>query len=323
MSIHMATTLKPAQIDIAGLVSTASGNLLQAKPDGLYAALQAAPNLQNQYVSSSIGNDTNAGTRAAPLKTIWQAINNLPDNTSGTIWLLESDTFPMKVPSDPAWGATVSNFGSQIGTGNRTINFRPYGAFTDSYAGKEVNVTNFYSWILPALPRPTLEFGHFVFNGKPVGNVFMLGSAAGGYISLWGCNIAWTAAARAATTAAGTPWASAGYQWLLDCANVSIMGCTLPGPILTSGGATLNHVVRMLGTVALWNTSVPAGATPWATLGAVTKLTILDSGTMTDNTGATYTPVQNTSATNLGTRMSGIARDANNVPRNILSNTIL
>lgn len=319
----MATTLKPNQIDIAGLVSTASGNLLQAKPDGLYAALQAAPNLQNQYVSSSTGNDSWDGTRGTPLKTVWQAINNLPDNTSGTIWLLESDVFPMKLPGDPAWGSTVSNYGGQFGTGNRTITFRPYGAFTDSFNGKEVNVTNFYSWALPALPRPTLEFGHFVYSGRPVGNAFMLGSSAGGFVSLWGCNIAWTAAARAATTASGQPWASAGYQWLLDCANVSIMGCTLPAPILNSGGGTLNHTVRMLGTVSLWNSSVPAGSTPWATLGAVTKLTILDSGTMTDNTGYSAAALSNTSAVNLGTRMSGIVRDTNGVPRNILSNTIL
>lgn len=321
----MATTLKAPQIDVAGLVSPAAGNLLQVKPDGgLYAALQAAPNLQNQYVSSSTGNDANDGTRANPLKTIWMAINKLPDNTSGTIWLLEGDTFPMRLPTDPAsWGASVTDFGNVIGTGNRNVNIRPYGPFIDSYAGKEVNTTNFYPWILPGLPRPTLEFGHYLFNGRPAGNVLMLGSSGGGYCSLWGCNIVWTAAARSLSTSSGVPWAAGGYQWLLDCANTSIMGCTLPSPILNSGGNTLNHVVRIVGNCSLWNTTIAAGAQPWATIGSASKVTLLDSGTMTDNTGATYTPLANSSGTNLGTRISGLVRDGQGVPRNILANTIL
>lgn len=324
MSIRMATTLKPNQIDVAGLVSTANGNLIQVRPDGLYAALQAAPNLQNQYVSSSTGNDSNDGTRASPLKTVWQAINNLPDDTSGTIWLLEGDTFPMRTPSDPAtWGATVSNFGGYIGSGNRTITYRPYGPFTDSYAGKDTNTVNFYSWLLQGLPRPILEFGHYVFNGRPVGNVFALGSASGGYVALYGVTVQWTPAARAAATAAGQPWAAGGYQWVLDCVNCSIMGCNLPAPILTSGGATLNNTIRLLGTVALWNSSLPAGSTTWATLGAVSKLTILESGTMTDSTGTTHTPLANSSTVNLGSRIAGLSRDANGVPRNIMANAVL
>lgn len=324
MSIHMATTLKPAQIDIAGLVSTATGNLLQVKADGLYAALEAAPNLQNQYVSSSTGNDANAGTRAAPLKTLYQAINNLPDNTSGTIWLLEGDTFPMRVPGDSAtWGATQTTFGNVISTGNRTVNIRPYGPQADSYAGKDTNVTNFYSWLIPGYNRPTLEFGHYMFSGRPVGNVLILGSSSSGYCSLWGVNVVWTAAARAASTAANQSWAAGGYQWVLDAQNTSIMGCNLPAPILNSGGATLTSVMRFVGTVALWNTTIPAGSTTWATMGSVTKLTLLDSGTMTDNTGATYASNPQTTSTNIGSRILGLTRDANGVPRNILTNAIL
>ena len=122
MSKLMATTIKPTQIDINSLVSTSEGNLIQVRADGLYAALAAAPNLQNQYVSSSTGNDNNDGTRASPLKTITAALNRLPENTTGTIWLLEGDVFPMRRPWDPTtWGTTITDFGSPIGSGRRGI----------------------------------------------------------------------------------------------------------------------------------------------------------------------------------------------------------
>lgn len=320
----MATIIKPAQIDMTSLVSTAEGNLLQVKPDGLYAALAAAPNLQNQYVSSSTGDDNNDGTRAAPLKTILQAIGRLPDNTSGTIWLLEGDVFPIRAPGDPTtWGATVTNFGRPVGSGRRSITMRPYGPVTDSYAGKETNTANFYTWTLPNMNRPVLEFGHYVYNGRPVGSVFVAGDSTGGTCNIYGCELRWTAAARSLATSTGQAWASAGYGWILDVANGALMGCVLPAPILNSGGNTLNYVSRLIGTATFWNTSVPAGTQPWVVLGSVSKLTFLDSGTMTDNTGATYTPIPNSSQTNINTRLAGVARDTNGTPRNILSNAVI
>lgn len=320
----MATTIKPTQIDVASLVSTAEGNLIQVKPDGLYAALAAAPNLQNQYVSSSTGNDANAGTRAAPLKTLFEAIARLPENTSGTIWLLEGDVFPMRRPGDPtSWGATISDFGGPIGSGRRGITIRPYGPHTDSFFGKDTNAANFYAWLIPNFNRPILEFGHYVYNGRPVGSAFITGDGSGGSCNVWGCELRWTAAARSLATSTGQPWMSAGYGWILDLNNSSVMGCILPAPILNSGGATLNHVVRHVGTTQFWNTSVPAGSAPWAVIGMVSKITFLDSGTMTDNTGATYTPLVNSCLTNFGTRLAGVVRDGNGTPRNVLSNSVI
>lgn len=324
MSKLMATTIKPTQIDMNSLVSTAEGNLIQVKPDGLYAALAAAPNLQNQYVSSSTGSDTNPGTRAAPLKTLFQAITNLPENTAGTIWLLEGDVFPIRPWDAPTtWGATVTNFGQPIGTGRRTVSIRPYGPQTDSYAGKDVNSSNFYSWLIPSLNRPILEFGHYVFNGRPVGSVFIAGDGTGGSCNIWGCELRWTAAARAMATSTGQPWMSGGYGWILDLNNCAVMGCILPAPILNSGGATLNHVVRHVGTASFWNSTIPAGSTPWAVMGQVSKVTFLDSVQMVDNTGTTYTPLANTTLTNYGTRLAGVVRDSNGTPRNILSNSVI
>lgn len=320
----MATTLKPNQIDMASLVSTANGNLIQVKPDGLYAALAAAPNLQNQYVSSSTGNDANDGTRASPLKTLVRAIEKLPNNTSGNIWLLEGDVFPIRGSGDPTtWGTTINYFGTPIGTGSRVVTIYPYGPQTDSYAGLEVNAVNFYSWLIPSLNRPVLEFGHYVYNGKPVGSVFIAGDGGGGTCNIRGCIVRWTPEARALATATGSPWACGGYQWPLDFANIQIMGCILPAPILNSSGNSLNNVVRFVGTSQVWNTSIPAAATTWATVGSVSKVTFLDSGTMTDKNGTTYPVVPNSTLTNAGARISGITRDGAGTPRNIISNAIL
>lgn len=324
MSIQMATTLKPTQIDMASLVSTVNGNLIQLKPDGLYAALAAAPNLQTQYVSSSTGNDNNDGTRAAPLKTLLRAIERLPDNTSGNILLLEGDVFPIRGSGDPTtWGAPIGHFGQPISTSSRVITIYPYGPQTDSYAGLEVNATNFYSWLIPGLNRPILEFGHYVFNGKAVGSVFIAGNGSGGTCNIRGCILRWTPEARALATSTGLPWSSAGYQWILDMNNIQLMGCILPAPILTSGGALLNNVVRLVGTMQIWNTSIPAGTIPWATIGSVSKLTFLDSGTMTDKNGATYSTVPNSALTSISTRLQGVARDGNGTPRNVISNAII
>ena len=324
MSKLMATIIKPTQIDIPSLVSTAAGNLIQARSDGLYAALAAAPNLQNQYVSSSTGNDANEGTRAAPLKTLIEAINRLPENTTGTVWLLEGDVFPIRQGNMPTtWGGTITNFGTPVGTGRKGLTIRPYGPQTDSYFGKDVNAANFYSWLIPSLNRPILEFGHYMYNGRAVGSVLIAGDSGGGSCNIWGCELRWTAAARSTATSTGIPWASAGYSWILDLHNGSIMGCVLPAPILSSQGDTLNYTTRLIGTGQFWNSTVPAGTTPWAVLGAVSKITFLDSGTMTDNTGATYAPLANTSQTNFGARLGGVIRDSNGTPRNILSNAVV
>ena len=324
MSIHMATTLKPTQIDMASLVSSASGNLLQAKVDGLYAALAAAPNLQNQYISSSTGNDANDGTRANPLKTLYRAIERLPDNTSGNIFLMEGDVFPVRGPADPTtWGTTINYFGTIIGTGSRVITISPYGPGMDSYAGLEVNAVNFYPWLIPSVNRPVLEFGHYLYNSNPVGSVLILGNDSGGTCNVRGCIVRWTAEARALATSRGTPWSCGGYQWLLDLSNTQLMGCILPAPILTSGGTTLNNVVRFVGSSQIWNTSVPSGSTPWGTVGTVSKVTFLDSGSMADKNGTVYSVVPNSTLTDAGTRISGITRDGNGTPRNIISNAIL
>ena len=75
-------------------ISQQKGNLLEKRQDGLYYGVGAPPDLANLYVSTSLGNDSNAGTREKPLKTIGEALRRIP-NAPQTfhIWLKEGEHF--------------------------------------------------------------------------------------------------------------------------------------------------------------------------------------------------------------------------------------
>lgn len=68
-------------------LSSGSGNLLEVRDDGLYYGIQAPADISNLYVDSTGGLDTNAGTKAAPLKTIAAALSKVRADQSNTIHL--------------------------------------------------------------------------------------------------------------------------------------------------------------------------------------------------------------------------------------------
>ena len=77
-------------------VSQQTGNLLEKRQDGLYYGVEAPPDLANLYVSTSLGNDSNAGTREKPLKTIGEALRRIPSAPQTFhIWLKEGEQFEM------------------------------------------------------------------------------------------------------------------------------------------------------------------------------------------------------------------------------------
>jgi hypothetical protein len=100
-------------------------------PEGLYYGPSAVK--WQQYVSSSTGNDANDGiSPATPLKTIQQAIRNLPDQTIGIIYLYAGDTFPTiptaltDVVSGTYTTQAALNLSSDLNIGDRQITFVPY-----------------------------------------------------------------------------------------------------------------------------------------------------------------------------------------------------
>lgn len=100
-------------------LSSDRGNLLQQRNNGLYYGIEAPPDTANLYVSTTMGDDANAGTRAAPLKTIREAVTRNTVGTQHTIHLYEEDTFDIH----GSWGA--------IATG-RVHTIRPYGPAFDA-----------------------------------------------------------------------------------------------------------------------------------------------------------------------------------------------
>jgi hypothetical protein len=120
-------------LEDAQLLSDATGNLLQLRDDGLFYGATPPPNFANQYVSSSTGNDSNAGTIGAPLKTIRKALQNLPDGTAGNIWLYAGDTFYIypeeptdNVITDLNRGGAGNLFTHRLSVGNRQVFMAPY-----------------------------------------------------------------------------------------------------------------------------------------------------------------------------------------------------
>lgn len=314
------TTLTGKQIAVDQMASVTSGNLLRYNGDGLYVALQAAANVAVQYVSSSAGSDSNDGSRASPLKTIAYALSRVPPHTSSTIYLYETDTFPIRALGDPAtWGTAINYFGSTLNMGLSNIVLHPYGPQYDAYAVAAAGVTGFAGWQIAAAPRPILEFGHYLYNGRPVGCQISLGSTAGQRASIYGCDIRVTQAARDAATASNSFWSAQGGSQLIIAVTSTIAGCKFPSPVTVTSGKT--WVVSMYEDVSFWQCYIPVETTPWIVCGGTTKLNFSDTGPTTyDKNGTAYATLTNTVTTNITTRIEGVVKDTNGVTRNIFSN---
>ena len=137
------------------LKSNAAGNLLQCRSDGLYYGIAPPEDLVNQYVDPVNGSDSNAGTRAAPLRTIIRAIDRLPEAVVGAyIHLHESAIHYMK-SSDRRWL-------------NKSVTFRPYGNATDIAQATWNHPQNLWAWFgWATAPRAVIEF---VFDRQYDGN---------------------------------------------------------------------------------------------------------------------------------------------------------
>ena len=130
-------------------VSSDNGNLLQQRKTGLYYGIEAPPDTANLYVSSSTGDDSNAGTRAAPLKTIREAIERNSVGTVFTIHLFEDDTHPVH----GSWGS-ISN--------GKAFNLYPYGPITDDARSRNPR-SSALVWSSQEIRRPTIRF---IYDGE-------------------------------------------------------------------------------------------------------------------------------------------------------------
>ena len=123
-------------------VSALEDNQLKLRDDGLYQGSAARPDLANLYVANH-GNDSNAGTREAPLRTIQAAVDkleNIPANY--TIWLHEGHQFD--------WVYAHKAF--------TNVAFQVYGAMVDSQYPIAVSKNAHYrGFVAKNFPRPTIN----------------------------------------------------------------------------------------------------------------------------------------------------------------------
>lgn len=70
-------------IFLSTLISSESGNRIEVRGDGIGVWDEAPPNLATQYVDAIMGDDGNAGSQESPLRTIYQALSNIQQNSGG------------------------------------------------------------------------------------------------------------------------------------------------------------------------------------------------------------------------------------------------
>ena len=97
-------------------VSALEDNQLKFREDGLYQGSTARADLQNLYVANH-GNDNNAGTREAPLKTIQAALDRLENITAYyRIWLHEGHQFDWVYVNKPFISVFFDVYGPSVDT---------------------------------------------------------------------------------------------------------------------------------------------------------------------------------------------------------------
>lgn len=125
-------------------LSSDNGNLLQQRKNGLYYGIEAPPDTANLYVSSTMGDDGNTGTRTAPLKTIVEAARRNSIGTKFNIYLYETDVHEWR----GSWGVAFTG---------KLFTVRPYGPVADDVQLR--NPRGSLQWTRSReLIRPTIRF---------------------------------------------------------------------------------------------------------------------------------------------------------------------
>ena len=118
------TTQLAQELSLCNALSTREGNLLRVdpQPNGsckLYYGTRAEDEILNIYIDSSLGSDSNAGTRVSPMRTIQAALARGSAQVERFIWLKE-----LQAHIVDASNAAVLRGG--------VLNLNPYGAGIDA-----------------------------------------------------------------------------------------------------------------------------------------------------------------------------------------------
>ena len=100
------------------MVSPDAGNLIQCRNNGIYYGIEAPADTANLFFHPTAGKNSNAGTKASPLKTMDEGFRRNNTGTSWTAWLAEGVEHEMR----SSWGKWTG----------QSVTMRPYGNNYDS-----------------------------------------------------------------------------------------------------------------------------------------------------------------------------------------------
>lgn len=290
------------------LDTTRSGNLLQLDENGLFYGIEAPPDLDVLYISTTLGDDSNSGTRENPLATINEAFRRLPTNVSSTIRLRAGETFEI-----------TSNL--RVRGAERV--FEPYDdPYYDGNLKPELdsNIWYYDPALVDEVNRPNIIFKWYINTGLNTAGLFKLFADDGGGYLFRACRVIRegipTAGNYPTHAIAGSP---ARYN-----GTFTFRGCEL---------VDNNNDIG-----AMFSVRDDSGALTFsftacqATLNGVLALIDLNGGTMTINIGVGPNPTPNpvsgiskfsdTITANASDLISGIVR-TNGVPVNVVSTIAL
>lgn len=134
----------PFKLDVK--ISGDSGNRLEVRNGALGVFDTAPPNLAIQYISYALGNDANAGTREAPLKTMTEATRRVNQETGGY------GTFYFNVRANETH--VLDQYLHQMPNAELVIQ-----VYDDPiYGDRSTDCEAYYSYFAPNLSRPVFDF---------------------------------------------------------------------------------------------------------------------------------------------------------------------
>lgn len=327
-------------------LSTDSGNLLTLRDNGLYYGTTAAADVTNLYVDPVAGDDSNPGTRVLPLKTLQKALNKVREDQSNTIHLRAGQEF---------------YFTSLSATGGANRTIQPYGdpywdgdKYPSDYPSPEV--PHFYPEILANLQRPTIRPWCNYSLASHVIYISSMSPINGGQVFIRGCHLDAKPINDVDTGHASIPadydntWPryNTGMIYGNAAGVVMLRGCTFAVPVAPQNSYDYAHKASDTpDNEVTWWTIIDSNAQGdvaainlnhcnWPEGGNARLMGMAAASGRLYNTGWPTNPAAINSRagyemidSNLGTRLletkaiSGIVRDRDGKPRNILTNFVL
>lgn len=171
-------------------VSPDKGNMIELRDNGIYYGL--VPKQGTIYVSSTLGNDSNDGSRSSPVKTVHRALNIINEQkTGGVYWIRLRVGESFSLATNPL-----------LGNASYQVYFAGY---DDAKYGDALSFGIYATYAMQEYNRPKLTFDTYNENGV-VRCATILGSEVG--LHFYGIEVHFASSAGASTSGASYFYAS-------------------------------------------------------------------------------------------------------------------